>query len=106
MRNLVSGCAISDVDQLVFESGFMVSDGDELTTTQCLAVTIGGPVRSGLRAERSVLEAILSASPMEWVIVRPPRLKQTSATRGLCRRPSAPIAPAKAIAYADCAAAL
>ncbi len=80
IRNLVSGCAASDVNRFVFQSGIMVSDGDELTTAGRLAVTIAGLVRSRLRTEKVRAEAILSASPMEWVIVRPPRLKQTSAT--------------------------
>ena len=51
-------------------------------------------------------EDLLTASPMDWVIVRPPRLMQASATGDHVAGPSARIAPAKAITYADCAAAL
>ena len=76
------------------------------STSGRLAVKLAGFVNSALKADRVVAEASIIASPLDWVIVRPPILKHAPATGDCVAAPRARISPAKAISHADCAAAL
>jgi hypothetical protein len=67
---------------------------------------MAGLVNSALKADKVLAEASITASPLDWVIVRPPILKDTPATGDCLAAPSARVSPAKAISHADCAAAL
>jgi uncharacterized protein YbjT (DUF2867 family) len=106
VRNLVAACQTTGVNRFVFESGLMVSDGHELSPAGRLAIKMYGQVYHRLRADKHNAEATIIASPLDWVIIRPPTLKHTPATGDSIAGPSAPISPTKAISYADCAAAL
>jgi putative NADH-flavin reductase len=105
-RNIIAGCVAGGINRLVFESGLMVSDGHELSTSGRFAVRMAGLVYSRLKADKVLAEAAITASPLDWVIVRPPTLKHTPATSDYLAAPAAPVSPAKAISHADCAAAL
>jgi putative NADH-flavin reductase len=106
VHNLLAGCVAGGINRFVFESGIMVGDGRELSTTGRLAVKMAAFVNSALKAEKVVAEASITASPLDWVIVRPPILKDTPATGDCVAAPRARISPAKSISYADCAGAL
>jgi putative NADH-flavin reductase len=105
-RNILVGCVAGGINRFVFESGLMVSHGRELSTSGRFAVRMAGFVYSGLKADKVIAEAAITASPLDWVIVRPPNLKHAPATGDCIAAPAARISPAKAISHADCAAAL
>jgi uncharacterized protein YbjT (DUF2867 family) len=67
---------------------------------------MAGFVNSALKADKVAAEASITASPLDWVIVRPPTLKHTPATGDCVAAPRARISPARAISHAECAAAL
>lgn len=105
-RNLVAGCTASGITRFVFESGLMVGDGRDLSMSGRFAVRLAGWVYSGLKSDKVLAVADITAGPLDWVIVRPPNLIRAAAT-GLCiAGPSARISPRKAIPHADCAAVL
>jgi uncharacterized protein YbjT (DUF2867 family) len=106
VRNLLAGCVAGDITRFVFESGIMVGDGRELSTSSRWAVKMAGLFYSRLKADKAVAEASITASPLDWVIVRPPNLTHTPATGDCVAGPGARISPAKAISHADCSAAL
>jgi len=105
-RNILAGCVAGRINRLVFESELIVSDGHELSTSGRFAVRMAGVVYSRLKADKVLAEAAITASPLDWVIVRPPTLKHAPATNDYLAAPAAPVSPLKAISHADCAAAL
>lgn len=104
--NLLAGCIASGINRFVFESGLMVSDGHELSTSGRFAVKMAGRVYPRLRADKVIAEAAITASPLDWVIVRPPNLTRAPGTGQCIAGPAARVSPIKAIPHADCAAAL
>lgn len=105
-RNLLAGCVAGGINRFVFESGLMVGDGRELSPSGRVAVRMFGLVYSRLKADKVIAEAAITASPLDWVIVRPPNLTHGPATGHCIAAPAARISPSKAIPHADCAAAL
>jgi len=105
-RNLHAGCMGGGINRFVFESGIMVSDGHELSASGRFAIRMAGLIYSGLKADKVIAEASITASPLDWVIVRPPTLRHGPATGQFIAAPAARVAPSKAIPHADCAAAL
>src|SRR6266571_5260819 len=79
-RNILAGCVAGRINRLVFESGLIVSDGHELSTSGRCAVRMAGVVYSRLKADKVLAKAAITASPLDWVIVRPPNLKHAPAT--------------------------
>jgi putative NADH-flavin reductase len=106
VRNLLAGCVAGSIPRFVFESGIMVGDGRELSTSSRWAVKMAALFYARLKADKVVAEASITASQLEWVIVRAPNLKHTPATGDCLAGPGARVSPAKAISHADCAAVL
>ena len=52
--NLLAGCIASGINRFVFESGLMVSDGHELSTSGRFAVKMAGLVYPRLRADKVI----------------------------------------------------
>lgn len=79
-RNLVAGCTASGITRFVFESGLMVGDGRDLSMSGRFAVRLAGWVYSGLKSDKVLAVAAITAGPLDWVIVRPPNLIRAAAT--------------------------
>ncbi len=105
-RNLLDGCVASGINRFVFESGLMVGDGHELSVSGRVAVRLAGLWYSRLKADKVIAEAAITASSLDWVIVRPPNLTNGPATGRCIAAPAARVSPSKKISHADCAGAL
>jgi putative NADH-flavin reductase len=106
VKNIVAGCSKHGVRRLVLESGMIVSDGTGLPLLGRWAVALFGTIFPKLKADKIVAEAAVTASSLDWVILRPPNLSHGAATGQYLAAPGAPIVPAKAITHSDCAEAL
>jgi len=106
IHNLIAGCRATGISRLVFESGMMVGNGRELSPSGRIAIRLAGLYYRRLKADKVIAETAITASPLDWVIVRPPNLTNSPATGDCIVAPAARISPAKAITHADCAAAL
>lgn len=105
-KNIAAGCQGAGVLRFVYESGMMVSDGSELGLAGRVALAIARVFYKKLHADKVVAEAAVTASPLDWVIVRPPMLDHSPATGKFLAGPRARISPAKAISHGDCATVL
>jgi putative NADH-flavin reductase len=105
-QNIIAGCAQTGVRRVVFESGMITSNGQELSLLGRFAVGVFGRVYPKLKADKVIAEAALSSSNLDWVIVRPPALGHGPATGQYLAGPGARIMPAKTLSHADCAEAL
>jgi putative NADH-flavin reductase len=106
ISNIVAACVTGGTRRLVFESGLLVGDGRELSAGGRMAIRMAGAFLPELRADKRRAEAEITASPLEWVIVRPPNLTRSAASTRCIAAPAGRISPAKAISFSDCAAAL
>ncbi len=79
VANMLAGCARHGVRRFVFESGLMCSDGRGLGVFSRLAIRAAGSLLGAMRADKRVAEAAIVASPLDWVIVRPPALTDGAA---------------------------
>ena len=71
-----------------------------------MAIGFFGAIFPKLRADKHLAEASVTASGLDWVIVRPPTLNHGPATGKYLAAPRARILPAKGISHADCAEVL
>jgi putative NADH-flavin reductase len=105
-KHIVEACPAAGVRRFVFESGLMMSDGSELSFFGRVAIGIFRRVVHKLYADKVIAEEAITASALDWVIVRPPMLNHTPATGQYVAGPRARVSPSKALAHADCAAVL
>jgi uncharacterized protein YbjT (DUF2867 family) len=106
VRNLIDGCITAGISRFVFESGMLVGDGRELSATGRLAIRMAGAFYPALKADKILAEAAITASALDWTIVRPPNLNDDPAADNYIAAPAARINPTKSISHADCATAL
>ena len=105
-KNLVAACEKAGVRRFVFESGMIMSDGSELTFLGRSAVSLFGMIFPKLKADKFLAEATITASGLDWVIVRPPALDHSAATGKFVAGPKVAVMAAKSLSHADCAEAL
>lgn len=103
VANMIAGCTAHGVKRIVFESGLMVGDGAGLGAFSRLGVGLFRWLNSALTADKRLAEQALAASPLEYVIVRPPNLDDRE-RGGLKTGVDTPINAAKKIGHADVAA--
>lgn len=72
--NLVHACEASGVKRLVLESGLMVGTGAGLSPLGKVALAIFRRLNRALTDDKRLAEARLTASGLDYVIVRPPVL--------------------------------
>ena len=77
VTHIIAGCAEHGVKQFVFESGLMVGDGAGLGMFSRAALAVFRSLNGKLTADKRIAEATITASPLAYVIVRPPVLDDT-----------------------------
>jgi len=103
VKNLVAACEATGVKRLVFESGLMVGDGSGLSLFGRTGVAVYRWLYRKLTADKRLAEASLTASKLDYAIVRPPTLVDAPARGtyvfGVDRR----LDPTKALPHGDVA---
>jgi putative NADH-flavin reductase len=102
-RNMLAGCATAGAKRFIFESGLMVGDGRGLSFFGRSAVAFFGWLNSKLRDDKRIAEAAITASGLDWVIVRPPVLAEGAPTGKFVCAVDAAISPAKKLSFPDVA---
>lgn len=83
-RNIIHAMAQAGVRRLVFESGIMVGEGRGLNAINRLLLAIFRNLNRALYEDKLRAEKLIRESGLDWVIVRPPKLKHMPG-RGLFR---------------------
>lgn len=104
VKHIVAACSQTGVKRFVFESGLMVGDGTGLGAFSRLGLAIARAMYKALVADKRVAEATITASALDWVIVRPPVLVDGSATGTIISGVDARISAAKKMSHGDVAA--
>jgi uncharacterized protein YbjT (DUF2867 family) len=104
MKTIVAACQGTGVKRFVFESGLMVGDGAGLSLFSRIGVSIYRSLNKALCVDKRIAEAMIQASPLEWVIVRPPSLDDSAARGDFKHGVEASINAAKKMSHADVAA--
>jgi uncharacterized protein YbjT (DUF2867 family) len=71
-RNIREGMIKHRVRRLVFESGLMVGEARGYGMLQRLGISIFRAINSALCNDKRIAERLVTESPFEWVIIRPP----------------------------------
>jgi len=103
VANIVAGCTQHGVKRFVYESGLMCSDGSELGFVSRIGVKIFGSLYSALRTDKLKAEATITASALDYVIVRPPALSHGPARGTYTHGAGAKVDAAAKLPHADVA---
>lgn len=74
-RNIIYAMAQAGVHRLVFESGIMVGEGRGLSAINRFLLAIFRSLNRALYEDKVRAEKLVRERGLEWVIVRPPKLK-------------------------------
>jgi putative NADH-flavin reductase len=74
-RNIILAMAQTGVRRLVFESGIMVGEGCGLSAINRLLLSIFRVLNRALYEDKVRAEKLIRQSSLDWVMVRPPKLK-------------------------------
>jgi len=103
VKNLVAACEAAGIQRLVFESGLMAGDGSGLSLVGRAGVAVVRWIYRKMVADKRLAEASLTASKLDYTIVRPPVLVDAPArgtyVYGVDRR----IDPTKKLPHGDVA---
>jgi putative NADH-flavin reductase len=102
-KNIVAGCTDAKVKRLVFQSGMMVSDGSELSLGGYFMGRMFRVIYPKLYEDKVTAENTVKNSKLEWVIVRPPALKEEPTTGKYLVGPRVRVSPSTTLAFDDCA---
>jgi len=75
VRNIIQAMAQAGVRRLVFESGIMVGEGRGLSAINRLLLSIFRALNRALYEDKVRAEELVCKSGLDWIIVRPPKLK-------------------------------
>jgi putative NADH-flavin reductase len=103
-KHMVAACEQAGIKRFVFESGLMVGDGTGLGAFSRIGVAIYRRIYKALYLDKRIAEATITASSLDWVIVRPPALDDSPARGDFKHGVDAPISGAKKMSHADVAA--
>jgi putative NADH-flavin reductase len=78
-RNIIQAMAQAGVRRLVFESGIMVGEGRDLSAINRILLAVFRTINRALYEDKLRAEKIVRESGLDWVIVRPPKLKHMPA---------------------------
>lgn len=78
-RNIIQAMAPAGVRRLVFESGIMVGEGRDLSAINRILLAVFRTINRALYEDKLRAEKIVRESGLDWVIVRPPKLKHMPA---------------------------
>lgn len=78
-RNIIHAMAQAGVRRLVFESGIMVGEGRGLSAINRILLAVFRTINRALYEDKLRAEKIVRESGLDWVIVRPPKLKHMPA---------------------------
>jgi putative NADH-flavin reductase len=78
-RNIIQAMKQERVRRLVFESGIMVGEGKGLSAINRFLLAIFRNLNRALYEDKVRAEKLIRESGIDWVIVRPPKLKHMSA---------------------------
>jgi putative NADH-flavin reductase len=104
--NVLAACQRAGVKRLVMQSGIGLSDGKELSFSNRLTLSVHRRIFTKAVKDKAIAESEVQRSNLEWVIVRPPGMKEGPATRTYTAGPWARIAAFQQISFADCADSL
>lgn len=74
-RNIIEAMVKAGVRRLVFESGIMVGKGQGLSAVNRFMLSIFRTLNRALYDDKVRAEKLVFESDLDWVIVRPPKLK-------------------------------
>lgn len=74
-RNIIRAMAQTGLRRLVFESGIMVGEGSGLSAINRLLLSIFRALNRALYEDKVRAEQLIRQSSLDWVMVRPPKLK-------------------------------
>ena len=74
-RNIIQAMKQERVRRLVFQSGMMVGDGPGLSAFNRILLGIFRKLNRALYEDKVRAEKLVRQSGLEWIIVRPPKLK-------------------------------
>lgn len=74
-RNIILAMAQTGVRRLVFESGIMVGEGSGLSVINWFLLNIFRALNRALYEDKVRAEKLIRESNLDWVMVRPPKLK-------------------------------
>ena len=101
--NMVAACTQANVARFVFESGLMLSSGAELSLVSRLGIGVFKRLVKKLHDDKVIAERSITASTLDWVIVRPPGLKDGAFTGTYLAGPLARVNATKTLAFGDVA---
>ncbi len=104
--NIVKACEKKRVKRLVFMSGILQSEGEELSLLDNLAFKLLRLYFNQSYKSKIIAETAIQKSALDWVIVRAVALTQTQPTGQYKAGIKIKISPFKALPYADCAKCL
>ena len=104
MKHIVAACERVGVKRFVFESGLMVGDGSGLSLFSRMGVSIYRSMNKALCTDKRLAEATITASSLDWVIVRPPNLNDAAPRGTFLHGVDAPVSAARSMSHADVAA--
>lgn len=104
--NIVKACEKTGVKRLVFMSGFLQSEGEELSLLDNLAIKLLRLYFNDSYKSKIIAEATVQKSALDWVIVRAVALTKTQPTGQYKAGIKIKVSPFNALPYADCAKCL
>lgn len=104
--NIVKACETNRVKRLVFMSGFVQSDGEEFSLFNRSAIKLLRLYFNDSYKDKTIAEAAVQKSTLDWVIVRAVALTQTQSTGRYKAGIKIKVSPFNALPYADCAKCL
>lgn len=104
--NILTACQRAGVKRFVMQSGIGLSDGKELSFGNLLTLSMHRRIFARAVKDKAIAEREVQRSNLDWVIVRPPGMKEGPATLTYTAGPLARIAAFQQIPFADCADSL
>jgi putative NADH-flavin reductase len=102
-RNIIEAMVQAGVRRLVFESGIMVGEGQGLSATNRFLLGIFRALNRALYEDKVRAEKLIRDSGLDWVIVRPPKLKHMPARGNYRVGPALNVNLPAGLAHADVA---
>ncbi|MEW4372394.1 NAD(P)-dependent oxidoreductase [Paenibacillus kandeliae] len=102
-QNIVEACQRNGVQRLVMQSGIGLSDGRELSISNRWLLGINRCILSKAIKDKGIAEHTVQQSNLNWIIIRPTGLSDTTATRNYIAGPAARIHLTRMLSFADCA---
>jgi uncharacterized protein YbjT (DUF2867 family) len=103
LPNIIAGCRGGGVKRLVFESGIMMSEGEELSVLSRMALAPVHVIFRKAIADKRLAEQAVLSSELDWVIVRAPTLTHTPARGAYQAGPKLRINVAASLPHPDVA---